>query len=62
MFYFQHIRLWGIIVKAKNKWNGNVYKVVSVDEKTVTLERENGKKFTIAKSEFYFTYIMEKSE
>lgn len=40
-----------------------MYKVVKVDEKTVTLEREeNGEQFTIQKSEFNFTYVVEKGE
>lgn len=45
-----------------NKWNKKPYKVVKTDEKTVTLERENGEQFTIQKSEFNFTYVVEKGE
>lgn len=45
-----------------NKWNRKKYRVVSVDEKTVTLERENGQQFTIQKSEFNFTYVVDKGE
>lgn len=45
---------------VKNKWNKKSYKVVEVQEKNVILERENGERFTISKSEFNFTYICEK--
>lgn len=44
---------------AVNKWNKKKYKVVNVTENNVTLERTDGSTFTIAKSEFNFTYITE---
>lgn len=47
---------------VRNKWNKKSYKVVKTDEKIVTLERENGEQFTIQKSEFNFTYVVEKGE
>lgn len=43
-----------------NKWNRKRYKVVKSDDKTITLERENGEQFTISKSEFKFNYRGEK--
>lgn len=44
-------------MKARNKWNGNMYLVVSDTVKDVTLEREDGSRFTISKSEYRFSYI-----
>lgn len=40
-----------------NKWNKKIYKVIEVTDKEVSLEREDGSKFTIAKSEYFFSYL-----
>lgn len=45
-----------LIKTVKNCWNNKWYKVLEETEKTVTLEREDGSKFTIAKSEYLFSY------
>lgn len=43
--------------KVKNKWNGKEYFVVVEDNaREVTLEREDGTRFTIQKSELLFSY------
>ena len=43
--------------KVRNKWNGKEYFVVTEDNaKQITLKREDGKIFTIAKSELLFNY------
>lgn len=42
---------------VRNKWNSKTYTVVSQTEDRVTLKRENGTTFTIAKKEFNFSYI-----
>lgn len=44
-------------MKVRNKWNGKMYSVVSDTDKDITLEREDGSRFTITKSEYRFTYI-----
>ena len=45
------------MMKVKNRWNNRFYKVILLTDKEVTLQRENGSKFTIAKSEYSFSYI-----
>lgn len=42
--------------KAVNKWNGRAYKVAEDKGSSVVLEREDGSRFEIAKSEFMFSY------
>ena len=42
---------------VRNKWSGKTYKVVLIQEDKVTLQRENGTTFTIAKKEYNFSYI-----
>jgi hypothetical protein len=42
---------------AVNKWNKKTYRVVSVKDKTVMLQREDGSTFEIAKSEYQANYI-----
>ena len=44
------------IKTVKNRWNSKLYKVLEETGKTVTLEREDGSKFIIAKSEYYLSY------
>lgn len=39
-----------------NKWNGRTYKVLEVKDGTVTLERDDKSTFSIAKSEYFFSY------
>lgn len=39
-----------------NKWNKETYKVIEITDKEVSLEREDGSKFTIAKSEYSLSY------
>lgn len=41
---------------VRNKWTHKLYKVIEVNEKEVTLQREDGSSFTIAKSEYFFSY------
>lgn len=45
---------------VRNKWNGKDYKVVLVEDKNVTLQREDGSQFTIQKSEYFFSYSKKK--
>ena len=42
--------------EAVNKWNGKAYKVAEDKGASVVLEREDGSRFEIAKSEFMFSY------
>ena len=43
---------------AQNKWNGKDYLLIEKTDKTVTLKRkEDGYTFTIAKSEYFFSYF-----
>lgn len=43
---------------VKNKWNCKLYEVVSDNVKDITLKRlEDNKQFTIAKSEYFFSYF-----
>lgn len=42
---------------VRNKWNGKTYKVLETTDKAVTLQREDGTKFTIQKSEYFFNYF-----
>ena len=41
---------------VKNRWNRKIYQVVEVKEDKVTLKREDGSQFEIAKSEYFFNY------
>lgn len=45
---------------VRNKWNGHDYKIIEDKGKEITLQREDGTQFTIAKSEFYFSYSVKK--
>lgn len=52
---------------VKNRWNNNLYKVISLTDKEVTLERtvdyfghEKGSQLTITKSEYFFSYVEKK--
>ena len=42
--------------KVINKWNGNVYTVLSMQGGTVKLRRSDDSEFEIQKNEFYFNY------
>ena len=42
--------------EVTNKWTGNVYMVLNMTDKEVTLRRSDGSEFTIAKCEYYFNY------
>lgn len=42
---------------VRNKWNRKTYQVVEDKDNLVTLEREDGTRFTIAKKEYYSNYI-----
>ena len=42
--------------EVTNKWTGNVYTVLNMTDKEVTLRRSDGSEFTIAKYEYYFNY------
>ena len=42
--------------EVTNKWTGNVYTVLGMTDKEVTLRRSDGSEFTIAKCEYYFNY------
>ena len=44
------------IKQVRNKWTGKLYKVLEVTNNEVTLRREDGSEFTIAKTEFSATY------
>lgn len=41
---------------VKNKWNGKMYKVIDMTDDIITLEREDGSRFSIPKKEYYFNY------
>ena len=41
---------------VRNKWNNKMYEVLEITDKNVTLQREDGSEFTIAKSELYANY------
>ena len=43
-------------MKVKNRWNNRFYAVLNMTDKEVTLRREDGSEFTIAKYEYYFNY------
>lgn len=45
-----------------NKWNGRTYKVLNVTDREVTLERDDHTVFTIAKSEFTFSYTEKRAK
>lgn len=40
-----------------NKWNRKKYRVLERTDRNVTLEREDGSRFTIVKSEYHSAYI-----
>lgn len=40
-----------------NRWNGRTYKVTEITDNMVTLERDDKSTFSIAKSEFHFSYL-----
>ena len=43
-------------MKVINKWNNRVYKIINIENNQVTLERDDGTRFTITKQEYFFTY------
>ena len=43
-------------MKVINKWNGNVYTVLSMQVGIVKLRRSDNSEFEIQKNEFYFNY------
>ena len=43
-------------MEAINKWNKGIYKVIEIKDGKVTLERQDGSQFIIAKSEYYANY------
>ena len=43
-------------MRVLNRWNRKWYTVLKVTDKEVTLQREDGSEFTIAKSELYANY------
>lgn len=43
-------------MKVINKWNGNIYTVLSMQAGTVKLRRSDNFEFEIQKNEFYFNY------
>lgn len=43
-------------MKVLNRWNRKWYTLLEVTSKEVTLQREDGTTFTIAKSELYADY------
>lgn len=43
-------------MKVINKWNGNVYTVLSMQADTIKLRRSDDSEFEIQKTEFYFNY------
>lgn len=43
-------------MKVINKWNGNIYTVLSMQTGTVKLRRSDDSEFEIQKAEFYFNY------
>lgn len=43
-------------MKVINKWNGNVYTVLSMQASIVKLRRSDDSEFEIQKTEFYFNY------
>lgn len=44
------------MLRVLNRWSRKWYIVLKVTDKEVTLQREDGSKFTIAKSELYADY------
>lgn len=44
-------------MKVKNKWNSNIYTVLSISDGTVKLQRSDGSEFTITQKEFKFNYV-----
>lgn len=43
-------------MKVINKWNSNIYTVLSMQAGTVKLRRSDGSEFEIQKAEFYSNY------
>lgn len=48
--------------KVINKWNGGTYEVVSDEGTKITLKRDDGTLFTIAKTDFNFCYYKKSEE
>lgn len=48
------------MIKVKSKWNGQFYKVIDITDNIVTLEREDGSRFTITKKEYFINYFGKK--
>jgi hypothetical protein len=44
-------------MKAVNKWNRNIYEIVSRRNGKVLLRRSDGSEFEIGESEFKFSYV-----
>ena len=49
------------MIKVKNKWNGQFYKVIDITDNMVTLEREDGSRFTIMIKEYFINYFEKSS-
>lgn len=47
--------------ELKNKWNGRTYFLIKEGGNDVTLQRDDGSKFTIRQSDFKFNYEKKKS-
>lgn len=45
---------------VRNKWNGKMYEVLEITDKNVTLQREDGSRFTIMKKEYFSNYSEKK--
>ena len=45
---------------VRNKWNNKMYEVLEITDKNVTLQREEGRQFTVQKSEYFFSYSEKK--
>lgn len=48
------------MIKVKNKWNGQFYKVIGITDNIVILEREDGSRFTNMKKEYFINYFEKK--
>ena len=44
-------------MRVQNKWNKKSYLVVNVSWDKVELQRDDGSRFEISKSEFNFSYV-----
>lgn len=45
---------------VRNKWKGGTYKVIDITDNMITLEREDGSRFTIMKKEYFSNYSEKK--